>query len=158
MNPTAIVGTSIMATACAAISAVTMAKLLQHLPLFRLPPAAVLPGAAALEERAGERKLSTTNLADKLPATELITVQPLPWWGSGLLSLFGLFFCYLFLRLAFPAMLGYELAPEEMKQTVFVRIVGAISTLAVPLVLSFFPLYAALRRGSLREPCWANSG
>src|SRR5207253_229528 len=36
-NSTAIVGTSIMATACAAISAITMAKLLARLPMFRLP-------------------------------------------------------------------------------------------------------------------------
>src|SRR6266571_1913494 len=38
-NPTAIVGTSIMATACAAISAVAVSKLLSHLAIFRLPPA-----------------------------------------------------------------------------------------------------------------------
>src|SRR5438105_8509445 len=37
-NPTAIVGTSIMATACAAVSAVAMAKFLERLPLFRLRP------------------------------------------------------------------------------------------------------------------------
>jgi len=43
-NPSAIVGTSIMATACAAISGVTMAKILERLPIFRLPPA---PGAPA---------------------------------------------------------------------------------------------------------------
>src|SRR4030088_1501263 len=34
-NPSAIVGTSIMATACAAISGVTMAKILERLPMFR---------------------------------------------------------------------------------------------------------------------------
>src|SRR5580765_2167291 len=38
INPTAIVGTSIMATTCAAISGVTMAKILERLPMFRLPP------------------------------------------------------------------------------------------------------------------------
>src|SRR6267378_1938749 len=44
-NPSAIVGTSIMATACAAISGVTMAKILERLPMFRLPPAPLpLPG------------------------------------------------------------------------------------------------------------------
>src|SRR5207249_5501545 len=41
-NPTAIVGTSILATACAAISAVAVSKLLSHLPIFRLPPAPVV--------------------------------------------------------------------------------------------------------------------
>jgi len=37
-NPSAIVGTSIMATACAAVSAVAMAKFLERLPLFQLRP------------------------------------------------------------------------------------------------------------------------
>src|SRR5215471_9635031 len=37
-NPTAIVGTSIMATTCAAIAAVSTAKFLQHLPMFYLKP------------------------------------------------------------------------------------------------------------------------
>src|SRR5262245_56541710 len=36
-NPSAIVGTSIMATTCAAISGVAMAKFLERLPIFRLP-------------------------------------------------------------------------------------------------------------------------
>ena len=38
VNPTAIVGTSIMATTCAAIAAVAAAKFLQRLPIYRLPP------------------------------------------------------------------------------------------------------------------------
>src|SRR5512135_117482 len=46
-NPTAIVGTSLMATVCAATSGVTMAKILERLPIFRLPP---LP-ASALPEK-----------------------------------------------------------------------------------------------------------
>ena len=46
-NPTAIVGTSIMATTCAAIAAVTAAKLLQRLPIYRLPPVSALPPAPA---------------------------------------------------------------------------------------------------------------
>src|SRR5215813_12155824 len=39
-NPTAIVGTSLMATACAAVAAVTAAKLLARVPVFRLPAVA----------------------------------------------------------------------------------------------------------------------
>jgi spore maturation protein SpmA len=47
-NPTAIVGTSIMATSCAAIAAVTAAKTLQRLPWFRIsiagkPPRRLAP-------------------------------------------------------------------------------------------------------------------
>ena len=38
-----------------------------------------------------------------------------------------------------------------VRQNTFVRIVGAISTLSVPLLLSIFPLYAALRRVKVYE-------
>src|SRR5581483_11562946 len=47
-NPTAIVGTSIIATTCAAISGVTAAKLLQHLPVFRTATPATPNGASNL--------------------------------------------------------------------------------------------------------------
>ena len=39
-NPTAIVGTSLMATICAATAAVLAAKILVRLPFYRLPPVA----------------------------------------------------------------------------------------------------------------------
>src|SRR5215468_3167873 len=42
-NPTAIVGTSILATTCAAVSAVAAAKLLSHLPMFRAPETVAAP-------------------------------------------------------------------------------------------------------------------
>src|SRR5436305_1283278 len=51
-NPTAIVGTSIMATACAAMSAVTFAKLLAKLPIFRLEAAASAASDRAILEGA----------------------------------------------------------------------------------------------------------
>ena len=61
------------------------------------------------------------------------------------MSAFGLFFLYLFLRLAFPTLLGLPLSPEAAKQSAFVHVVDAISKLSIPLMLSIFPLYAILR-------------
>jgi hypothetical protein len=55
-NPTAIVGTSILATACAAISAVAMSKFLAHLPMFSLPLVPAASPSPPLEERVGERR------------------------------------------------------------------------------------------------------
>jgi spore maturation protein B len=69
---------------------------------------------------------------------------PLRWWGVLILSAFGLFFVYLFLRLAFPGLLGLPLSPETANQSAFVHVVDAISRLSIPLMLSFFPLYAIL--------------
>jgi spore maturation protein A len=54
-NPTAIVGTSILATTCAAVSGVTAAKLLQRLPMFSLGAPVSRP---RVDERDPEEKLA----------------------------------------------------------------------------------------------------
>ena len=141
-NPSAIVGTSIMATACAAISGVAMAKILEHLPMFRLPPATLSSPGPSGSDQAGP---------DKPAVTESATLQPLQWWGAIILSAYGLFFLYLFVRMAFPQALGLPLSAEAAGQTTFVRIVDAVSKLSIPLLLSLFPLYAALRRVKVYE-------
>ncbi|HWI58979.1 MAG TPA: nucleoside recognition domain-containing protein [Bacillota bacterium] len=147
-NPTAIVGTAILATSCAAISGVTMAKLLSRLPMFRLPP--VADPAPVADAQSTEPKPATAP-AEKPPVKEAAALQPLPWWGALLLGAYALFFLYLFLRVAFPGILGLALPPEAATQTIFVRIVNAVSKLSIPFLLSAFPLYAALRRVKVYE-------
>lgn len=135
-NPSAIVGTSILATTCAATSAVAMAKFLERLPAFRLPPSAPLepnPGAA-----------SSAAAPEAKPAIkEAPSLQPLRWWGTLVLSAFGLFFLWLFMRLAFPGVLG--LGAGLPQPSGFIRVVDAVSKLSIPFLLSLFPLYAAMR-------------
>jgi spore maturation protein SpmA len=158
-NPTAIVGTALLATMCAATSAVTMAKLLEKLPWFRLPPVPPAPRRSRGEEAqagvGGNQNLvtspATAQTNDKPAVKEAATLQPLAWWGRVLLGVFLLFFAGLFVRLAFPAAFGIVLPSETASQTVFVRIVGAISKLSIPFLLSVFPLYAALRRVKVYE-------
>ncbi len=140
-NPTAIVGTSIIATTCAAISAVMMAKILARLPMFRLP------SIPAFAPPLGDSRPSE----EKVPIKEAAALKPLEWWGRLIVSAFGIFFLLLFLRLAFPALLGHEPSLESTRQTVFVRIVDAISKLSIPFLLSFFPLYATLRSVKVYE-------
>lgn len=136
-NPTAIVGTSIIATFCGACAAVTMAKALERLRAFRLPP---------LETLRTDLKTGTTAAEpEKVVVKEASTIRPLTAWGRVVLTSFGLFFIYVFVRLAFPGVLGLPLAPEQEAQAIFVRVVDAISKLSIPLLLSIFPLYAALR-------------
>jgi spore maturation protein SpmA len=144
-NPSAIVGTSIMATACAAVSGVAMAKFLGRLPIFQLPPA---PAAAHASLPKGEDAQSSDT---KIPLKESATLQPLQWCGQILLAAFGLFFVYVFLRLGFPQVLGLPVPPETAQQSTFVRIVDSVSKLSIPLLLSIFPLYAALRRVKVYE-------
>ena len=158
-NPTAIVGTSIMATSCAAIAAVVAAKSLQRLPIYRLPPVTTPASKAVVEP--GDSQVAKGN-NEKSIIKEAATLQPLEWWGLAIMGAFGAFFLYLFFRLAFPEALRQTLgsllpalappaAATAAASSTFVCIVDAVSKLAIPFMLSVFPLYAALRRVKVYE-------
>jgi len=146
-NPTAIVGTSIMATTCAAIAAVTAAKILQRLPIYRLPPVSPppLPPAPEAAKPAGANSAN-----EKAPIKEAAELAPLQWWGVLIMAAFLLFFVYVFLRLAFPAVIGLAV-PDAVGESAFIRIVDAVSKISIPFMLSVFPLYAALRHVKVYE-------
>ncbi len=177
-NPTAIVGTAFFATVLAACSGVTMAKMLEKLPWFRLTPAAgddpagenppkrtsapetlePPPRPSPLPLRGGEgrgegavKPSGVHGEGTRAPVNEAATLQPLKWWGVALLSAFSLFFLWLFAKMAFPAVFGLAVAPDAANQGAFVRIVDTVSKLAIPFLLAFFPLYAALRRVKVYE-------
>jgi spore maturation protein SpmA len=135
-NPTAIVGTSLLATLCAATVAITTVKLLEKLPLFAIQP----------NEIRSQRELATKSEAS-LTVTELPLEQPVrrpPLWGTVLLGLLALFFFALFVRQVFPEALGLPYGPIAPSPSYFVRSVSALSLLAIPMLLSFFILYGAL--------------
>ncbi len=160
-NPSAIVGTAIMATACAATGAVIMAKLLARLPMFRLPEVELAgeSGASRGNEAQPSPKTNQSRLPsaatgpsdDKPAVKEAATIQPLQWWGLIILAAYLGFFVWLFLRFAFPTLLSLPLSDEAAKQTLFVRIVDSVSKLSIPFLLSMFPLYAGLRRVKVYE-------
>ena len=130
-NPSAIVGTSLVATACACTCGVTTAKLMARLPFFKLPPPErEIPAPGANLPRAD---------AETSPVKEAPALQPLRWWGMIILAGFLAFFAGLFIRaLVWPAAADAANSP-------LVRAVNAISLLLVPFLLGVFPLYAALR-------------
>jgi spore maturation protein SpmA len=144
-NPTAIVGTSIMATTCAAIAGVGTAKFLGHLPMFYLKSVPVSKTATAIDPS------GQNNLLERETLREADTLQPLQWWGLLVMAAFILLFAYFFLRLAFPAALGLSIPAETAREPLFVRVVDAISKLSIPFLLSSFPLYATLRRVKVYE-------
>ena len=144
-NPTAIVGTSIICTACAAVSGVLMAKFLSTLPVFR--QAAVEP--AAQSKTAGAE--AGNSAGEKTFVTEAATLQPMKWWGKAIIAGFLLFFGFLFLRIISPEVFGGAVATGGVKQNLFIRVVGAVSLLSIPFILAAFPLYAALRRVKVYE-------
>jgi len=118
-DPTAIIGTAFVATACSTFAAIGSVKLLQRLPMFRLPPA--------------EKKLCSET-SD--PET---TLAPLPLWAKGVLSAFAIFFILIAWHLGITA----AGAPDR---GLFAKLVTVTSQLAIPIFLTFFPLYAALKR------------
>jgi spore maturation protein SpmA len=147
-NPTAIVPTAFLATCCALTCGVLSAKLMENLPMFRLTD---LPHATS-----SDRERDETTAAPVVPI-ELEQTKPRPLSRAGRYSLviFALCFAAMFVMLAFPVganaavhRLGFELPPpppDLANKTVVIRSLFAISILAVPFLLSFFPLYAALR-------------
>ena len=131
-KPTAIVGTALLATLCAATVAVTSVKLLEKVPWFRVRPHEVATRAEPVVKAAQ-------------PPIEQV-VPRLPGWGRVVLALLSIFFLALFVRQVFPELLGLPGGPSTPSASYFVRSVSALSILAIPLLISFFILYAALCR------------
>jgi spore maturation protein B len=68
--------------------------------------------------------------------------RQLRWWGKPILGAFFVFFAWLLWRNT-----TWEQAPPNP----FVTWINSLSVVSVPLLLSFFPLYAALRRVKVYE-------
>ncbi len=132
-NPTAIVGTALLASFTAACCAIVAVKLLARLPAFRLAPAGQSAGqssVAALEQ-------------------EAVSPEPAPLTAGGKLTLVLLlgFFAWLLLKMTWPQWFGGGLPAKGT----FVRAITGISVLAIPLLLSIIPLLAVLRRVKVYE-------
>jgi spore maturation protein SpmA len=151
-RPTAIVGTALLATLCAATVALITVKLLEKVPMFRLRPvvAGVVDsrGETTLEGapgRADARPSGVTAAGVRDPGYNEGAAMRTPTWGLVILIALTLFFAALFLRMAFPALFQVAPSAEAATQNAFVRSVNALSLLAIPFLLSFFPTYAAVR-------------
>jgi hypothetical protein len=140
-RPTAIVGTALLATLSAASVAIISVKLLEKLPMFQ--PARETPLVA---DDSPYRSMSKST--KDLPEEVAIVEQAPPRSSTlGLIALIvlPLFFVVLFVRMVTPTLFGAPMAADVAAQNVFVRSVNALSILAIPFLLSFFPLYAAAR-------------
>ena len=132
-NPTAIIGTALVATSCAAAAAIVAVKLLQRLPAFAIPETSTASTPQAPEPPPDED-------ADS-PAP-----SPLRRWGSAVLALFAACFVYWFIRdIIHPPSPADPSQPSLTQATVWIRAVSAASALAIPFFISFFPLYAFAR-------------
>ena len=145
-NATAIVPTAFLATCCAACTGVATAKFLEKLPMFRV--------AQDVREEKKE-ELATAAIVREEIEVEKIQARPLTREGRYFLALFALAFVWMFITLAFPQFVASLRAhfqdgavltpPDNLGNGAVIRSLNAISILAVPFLLSFFPLYASLR-------------
>jgi spore maturation protein SpmA len=145
-RPTAIVGTALLATLCAASVAIISVKLLEKLPIFRIPPQNQRTKIEQDFENAEIKEEAGIN--DPGSSNSIVSQEPAkPLSIFGLIALLGLalLFIALFVRMVAPTWFGIAMAPDVAAQNVFVRSVNALSILAIPFLLSFFPLYAAAR-------------
>ena len=145
-RPTAIIGTALLATLCAASVAIISVKLLEKLPAFRISPSNQrtkieqdFEKAEIREEAGGTDPGYSGSVALQEP------VKRSSIWGLIALSSLVVLFIALFVRMVAPTLFGVPVAPNTAAQNVFVRSVNALSILAIPFLLSFFPLYAAAR-------------
>jgi spore maturation protein SpmA len=133
-NPTAIVGTTLLATVCSSVAALVAVKVLERFSPVPVASARASAGPAA---------------AAVGPAPDLVQEAPLAplGFGQGLcLAAFLAVFAWFLLVLVFPEVAGRTLPAEEIGQAVWIRGLNAVSVLAVPFMVAFFPFYGWLRR------------
>ena len=133
-SPTAIVITAFLATVCAASAGVLAAKVLERLPFFRTD-----------ERSAKDHPLATTT--DDALDLEKIELLPLTTLKRVAIALFFAAFAVAFVLVLAPDSFRWAAPapPDFAGKSLGVRALMAVSLLAIPFLLSFFPLYAALR-------------
>jgi spore maturation protein SpmB len=154
IRPTAIVGTALLATLCAATVAITSAKVLERLPFFRLRKQADTPVVVGVADPGRKSSAEASSPARSASAPTGVSypgynghagLRAPSWWSSALLGVLCLFFIALFVHMAFPGLFKLPASPNAAIPNAFVRSVNALSILAIPFLLSFFPVYAATR-------------
>ena len=127
IHPTAIIGTALVATTCSFVTGVISVKLLQRLPMFSLPP---MPSVMS-----GKTSESFT-LSPVEPFKEF------PLWKKTLLGGYVVLFAFTIARLTLSG---------QPQASLPIALIQSISLVAIPFLIGFFPLYAALRGVAVYE-------
>ena len=138
-GPTAIVITAFLATACAATAGVIAAKVLERLPIFRVENSGAAETQTARTETAPAETLDL----------EKVELAPLTAEKRAIIALHVALFAAMFFLLLFPEWFTHLGAPQPPAdftgKSLAIRALMSVSLLAIPFLLSFFPLYATLR-------------
>jgi spore maturation protein SpmA len=140
-NPSAIIGTALLASTCSTSAALVAVKLFERWRVFRVRA----PGTSGARSPVGAAADGSDAPAEAPP------VPPMP--AAGWLLLGALVACstWFFFVLGFPEWFGRAALPAQIGQGPAVRAINTISLLAIPFLLAFFPLYAALHRIKVYE-------
>jgi spore maturation protein SpmA len=130
-NPTGIVGSTLIATFFATLSAIVVVKLLQRVGPFRW------------ENQVGTAA-STTAAASAQTAESISPGLPVAPWAPWVQGALCVFFVVIFVPNAFPY--WFRGAPWLGFLGAIATFFNALSPLAIPFLLIFFPVYAAGRR------------
>ena len=139
LNPTAIVGSTLIATCFSSAAGLIAVKWMERWAVFR-----VTNGTGSAPSPTPEPPAVPSSSASDDSGTGT-SPRPMPGWGPWLLIAVGLGYLAIAVSLVFPEWVGRPPDASDMDQSVWVRSVSAVSVLAIPILLSFFPLFAALR-------------
>ena len=124
-NPTVIIGTAFFATCCSTIAGILAVKTFERLPMYALP------------------KVENSNLSTEQEAAGSADSFEKPrWWGTLILLAFAV--CFLIFGWQF-------MQAQSTSRSTLVNLVEAVSYLAIPFLMAFFPLYGALSRVKVYE-------
>jgi len=138
-NPSAIIGTALVATLCSSAAGLIAVKALEKWRLFRPAETPLAPPAKGIEK--------PNSAEPSEPATVVSpTLAPMTTWRWLVLAGFVLCFFWFLLQPGSPEWFNLQPSADQTGQNAVVRCINAASLLAIPFLLSFFPLYAALRR------------
>jgi spore maturation protein SpmA len=126
-HPTSIIGTALVATSCSFLTGIISVKLLQRLPMFALPPVTALADSAKMEE-------------DPLPSAH--SALTLTLWKKLLLALYVALFA---------GTVWHLVATRSGESSLAISVIQSISLVAIPFLIGFFPLYAALQGVAVYE-------
>ena len=152
-NPTSIIGTAFIATVCSTAAGIIAVKSLEKLSWFALPKVEAsstenVPASSQLAAEPGE-------MSPLRPAWRILLVLTLVFFGA-------LFVAMAYLPASFETLANaargflsvstpFAFPPEWTSRHWLARSVEAISLLAIPFILTMFPLYAAARRVPVYE-------
>jgi len=140
-NPSALVGTTLLATACSSVAGLVVLKALGRLPVFRLDPG----GSPGTHAPARRDEASPAPPAEAVP--DMAGVRPMnPWAGVALAALLACFAWFTWNQAS-----SGEPSGALSHAAAWIRVLQAASVAAIPFVLAALPLYAAGRGVRVHE-------